>query len=353
MKLRRLLQWGTLFGILLLSFVIYTQPATAANTGPAGYVAVGALHVRSGPGVEYGTVTYVYQDQTLTLLGRYDGTTWVKVRTPSGHEGWVNSYYLNMTVALYSLPLAGVTPSPSPTPPPTAIVATGALNVRHGPGVTYGVASVVYRGQTLAVLGRDGGANWLRVRLAGGSEGWVGAHLVTLNVPLNSLPVAGTPSAPGTATGVVTLGALNVRSGPGMEYEVITHLFEGQKVTLLGRTPSTGWVKVRLPAGSEGWIATHLLTLNVPVSSLPVASSAPTPAGATAMVNVGALHVRYGPGIVYYPLAIVYRGDTVTLLGRSANADWVQVRLADGRVGWASSYYLHPTVSFHTLPIAW
>jgi uncharacterized protein YgiM (DUF1202 family) len=120
---------------------------------------------------------------------------------------------------------------------------------------------------------------------------------------------------------------------------------------LLARTADAGWVKVRLPGGTEGWIATHLLTLSVPVSTLPVITGAPP--SAAAVVTTGALHVRYGPGIVYYPLAILYQGDSVTLLGRDSTASWIQVRLADGRIGWASSYYLNPTVSFYTLPVVW
>lgn len=349
MRIRRIWPVAILLGILLFGLVIFAPAAEAANSGPVGYVATGALHVRSGPGVDYGVVTIVYQNQPLTLLARHDASTWVQVRTPSGHIGWVNSYYLTMTVALYTLPEAGTAPAPSPGAGPTAVVATGALNVRHGPGVGYGVATVVYRGQSLAVLGRDNAANWLRVRVPAVTEGWVGAYLVNLNVPVSTLPVIG--SAPSAPTGVVTRGALNVRAGPGMGYQVIANMYQRQAVTLLGRTYDAGWVKVRLPGGTEGWIATHLLTLNVGASTLPVLAGAPPAAGA--VVTTGALHVRYGPGVVYYPLAIVYWGDNVTLLGRDSTASWAQVRLADGRVGWVSSYYLNPTVSLYTLPVVW
>lgn len=347
MKIRRVLPVAVVLVILLFGSVIFAPGAEAANTGPAGYVATGALNVRSGPGVEYGAVTIVYHNQPVTLLARYDATTWVQVRTQSGHVGWVNSAYLTMTVALSALPQSGQ--APSPTPGPAAVVATGALNVRHGPGVGFGVATVVYRGQSLTVLGRNSAANWLKVRVPAVMEGWVGAYLVTLNVPISSLPVVG--DAPSAATGVVTTGALNVRSGPGVGYQVIANLYQGQAVTLLARTYDAGWVKVRLPGGTEGWIATHLLTLNVAASSLPVISGAPP--SAAAVVATGALHVRYGPGIVYNPLSIVYWGDSLTLLGRNSATSWVQVRLPDGRVGWASSYYLNPTVSLFTLPVVW
>lgn len=59
----------------------------------------------------------------------------------------------------------------------------------------------------------------------------------------------------------VTGTSVNVRSGPGTDYEVVDQLRKGDRVIVLEDT-GTGWVRLR-PAdgGREGWMADFLLTL--------------------------------------------------------------------------------------------
>jgi hypothetical protein len=54
----------------------------------------------------------------------------------------------------------------------------------------------------------------------------------------------------GTVT--VTVGALNLRSGPGLSQTVIGRLWQGEILTVLGGSP--GWLNVRTPAGGVGWV---------------------------------------------------------------------------------------------------
>ncbi len=70
--------------------------------------------------------------------------------------------------------------------------------------------------------------------------------------------VAPTPTAteapPALQAEVVSWG-LNVRSGPGMGYPVITTLAKGDIVPVIEVDPTTGWLYVRLPDGENGWIS--------------------------------------------------------------------------------------------------
>jgi hypothetical protein len=81
---------------------------------------------------------------------------------------------------------------------------------------------------------------------------------------------------------------LNVRGGPGVQYERVGFLLENQTVPILGRDPDTGWWKIECPPraeGSECWIsggsqysaATN--TEGVPVAAVP---PTPTPVPPTA-----------------------------------------------------------------------
>jgi uncharacterized protein YraI len=85
------------------------------------------------------------------------------------------------------------------------------------------------------------------------------------------------PAAGSSAT--VNLGdqdQINVRSGPGVDYELIGTLLAGQQVPALGRSPGGEWVQITFPSGPGGigWVYAYLVTVN---GSLPVVELPPTP----------------------------------------------------------------------------
>lgn len=73
--------------------------------------------------------------------------------------------------------------------------------------------------------------------------------------------------------------------------------------------------------------------------------------GPTATVNTGALNIRSGPGIGYSVVFSVYRGVSLTLLGRNADASWVRVSLSNGVTGWVNSRYIATTYPLMSLPL--
>lgn len=95
-----------------------------------------------------------------------------------------------------------------------------------------------------------------------------------------------TPSPTPTSEPVVTIKAstLRVRSGPGTEYEVVARLEEGDIVVVLGKNGSGDWLKILLPDGEEGWVATEFVEITVGVEAVatvetpPPPSRSPTPA---------------------------------------------------------------------------
>jgi uncharacterized protein YgiM (DUF1202 family) len=328
--------------------------APAADDQPAAIVSAGALNVRTGPDVSYRSIAVVYQGQVVGLVGRWATNNWVLIRLYNGTEGWVNSVYLQTGVPIDQLPVIGAPPpAPEPVPPvagPMAIVNTGALNIRSGPGPVYSSIAVVTYGQQLLLIGRNASATWVKVQLPNGLQGWANAYYLQTSVPVTTLPVvdAGTPDQ-SQAIGVVNTGAVNVRTGPGAQYNSIAVLGSGTTVTLIGRNADATWIKVRLSNGVEGWINADYLNTNVSVWALPIAET-PPPENA-AVVNVGALNVRYGPGTGYGVFAVVFRGQVVTMVGRSAYGTWAQVRIPNGALGWVNSNYLISNVPYDSLPV--
>lgn len=333
--------------------VVAASPGLAEN--PSAIVATGALNVRNGPDVSYRSIAVIYQGQLVSLMGRWSGSNWVLIRLYNGLEGWVNSVYLQTSVPISDLPIVGGAPppvQPEPVPPiagPVAVVNTGALNVRSGPSPAYPSIAVVTSGQQLLLIGRNASATWVKVQIPNGQQGWVNVYYVQTSASVVALPIVDAPVDPGHAIGVVNTGAVNVRTGPGAQYNSIAVLGSGTAVTLIGRNADATWTKVRLSNGIEGWIGSGLLQTNVPIWSLSIVES-PPPENA-AVINVGALNVRHGPGTGYGVFAVVYRGQVVTLVGRSAYGTWAQVRIPSGALGWVNSNYLLSDVPYNSLPV--
>ncbi len=68
--------------------------------------------------------------------------------------------------------------------------------------------------------------------------------------------------------------SLNLRSGPGLEYDVIGSLPLGSEVKATGRSDTGDWLAVSTDQG-DGWVAAQYIDLNVPLDSLPVTTEAP------------------------------------------------------------------------------
>lgn len=72
------------------------------------------------------------------------------------------------------------------------------------------------------------------------------------------------PPPPPTATpapllGVVNVQAANVRTGPGLNYPVLTSVAAGEEVQLQGR--SEGWYQVITADQTRGWMSAQVLTV--------------------------------------------------------------------------------------------
>jgi len=99
-------------------------------------------------------------------------------------------------------------------------------------------------------------------------------------------PPAPTPTAPPTATpapeptptpiptAIVTADALNLRSGPGTEYDRMGLVRLGDELKVVGRNEAGDWIAVVAPGGINAWVAVEYTKLNAAVEALPIA---PTP----------------------------------------------------------------------------
>ncbi len=95
--------------------------------------------------------------------------------------------------------------------------------------------------------------------------------------------VTSTPSGPM----VIAPDQVNVRSGPGTNYERIGVMTAGQRLPALGRSPGGDWIQIVYPGvpGNVGWVYSYNVSLEG-AGILPVVEPPPLPtARATATID--------------------------------------------------------------------
>ncbi len=166
------------------------------------------------------------------------------------------------------------------------------------------------------------------------------AAVLVMALVLAALPLAGTASAQTVLTGSARPGYnVNVRSGPGEAFAIIGRLTGGQAVAFIGRNADSQWLQLQAE-GVPQWVNVGFLIINGDVNSLPVTSAQAgnQPVLTGVIGNAYVINVRTGPGIGYASIGRMVQGETVQLVGRSANSQWVRLAGADSR--WIGSGFV-------------
>ncbi|MDP4120324.1 MAG: SH3 domain-containing protein [Bacillota bacterium] len=130
---------------------------------------------------------------------------------------------------------------------------------------------------------------------------------------------------------LVTNSSLNIRSGAGTSYSVLSTISKGTTITEL-KSSSNGWVNVSLQNGTKGYCSTRYLS--IVSGAVGVSINGKT----TAIVNL-----RSGPGTSYSIKQTVANGTTVTVNDNTRD-DFAYVTLSNGTKGYISKDYL--TINF-------
>lgn len=102
----------------------------------------------------------------------------------------------------------------------------------------------------------------------------------TQRIPLEQAALATPlPAATATPQGVVatiTRAIQNVRSGPGLSYDVIGQLNQGEQVQVIGANTDFSWLVIQF-RGQQGWISRAILDTFGDLNTLPIVQPPPTP----------------------------------------------------------------------------
>ncbi len=94
--------------------------------------------------------------------------------------------------------------------------------------------------------------------------------------PLPTLNLSPTPPPTPTICMVFSNGPVNVRFGPGINFDIIGGLIPGQMLPVFGLSADRIWYAVNFN-GVQGWVSSTVTFLTGPCANLPVLVSPPTP----------------------------------------------------------------------------
>lgn len=228
-----------------------------------------------------------------------------------------------------------------PTIPPIEGTTTTQVNVRAEPSTASVSLGVIGAFEKVQVIGRDASGNWYQIIYAG-SEGWVRAEYAQVNAPAE-IPLVESSTGSGAAMSGLVIQKINVRNGPGTEFESIGILNPNDVVFITGKDPSGAWMQIEFAGAPNGmgWVALKFLQAN-DVEAVPLIGNAShetsTPTSVTALPIVTAMQdgdSMQAPltTVIFSPTsarALQVKGDVSAPAGDIE--DWAQFSASNGFV---------------------
>ncbi len=233
---------------LMLCFILgMYSVASAASVKLA--IRGGRICLRTGAGTSHSVICHLKDGQKITVLSM--GSIWSKVRTEAGKEGYIKSLYISGIGKNF----ADGTKYLAKTYKSYVKTNSGNASLRGGASSSTGVITKLANDTQVTVLGTNG--SWSLVSTSGGTQGFV------LNSSLSNTKSSGGSGGSSSSTGrtaTVNASGLYMRSGPGMENEIITCLRRDTKVDVISGS-GRGWWLVKY-GSLTGYMWSGYLTSN-------------------------------------------------------------------------------------------
>lgn len=129
----------------------------------------------------------------------------------------------------------------------------------------------------------------------------------------------------------ITVDGLNVRNGPGLDYDVIGKVNKGETLQIIEE--KNKWYKIKLKNNSEGWIAgwyVEQYTESTLISKV-------------AEANVTYLNVRSGPSTSFAIVEQIHPETKYPVI--EIEGDWVKIQLNSNKTGWVAKWLVNITES--------
>ena len=296
------------------------------------------MNLRLGPDLGYDVITTVPQGTQATIHGMDPDRRWFQVEL-EGLESmaWVHGELTQVVGSL--LNVRRVTHREIAALPAVVIQPRNFL-ARLGPSEDFEAITILPKGTWARVIGFGPHRRWLqikvvglktphwvarnRVKVAGGLLGTFRPHAVTETVlqpgsePQSLRPLAFAQSE-----------SMKVRTGPGLDYRVITTVPQGVSGKVYGIDPTKNWLQVEIEGlDTLAWVLRDMTWIDGLLVSVRRITAREIDALPALITQPRILRARSGPGPDYRAVARLPKGTWVKIVGIGPHAEWLQIEAA-------------------------
>ncbi|MCB0107936.1 MAG: SH3 domain-containing protein, partial [Caldilineaceae bacterium] len=171
------------------------------------------------------------------------------------------------------------------------------VNVRKGPGTDYDVLGQILPENSYQAVSREG--DWWEIEIGGSQTGWIIDEFVAKTADTELVAASTVASAKESSSEVASAAAttedqsvaaaavdfpnvsasqiVNLRGGPGTNYDVVGQLDPGTNYRILAKNDAGDWWQVDKGNGETAWIIGQLVTTGGDIQSIAVAEDIPEP----------------------------------------------------------------------------
>ncbi|MGL4742158.1 MAG: SH3 domain-containing protein [Sarcina sp.] len=227
---------------------------------------------------------------------------------------------------------------------------TNSLNVRSGPSTNFSKIGSLYNNQSVNIYEKKDG--WYKVEYTTSGtikQGYVSSKYIGIvedNSSNNGSNNGGTPENPNTGSGIregVVVGIssrLNVRSGAGTNYSVITSISNNTKLKI--NSEQNGWYNVTLPNGKTGFVSAKYVKINnLDSGTGGITDEKPVVSKGKVTGISSNLRVRTGPSTAHSVVTYLRNNETVEIIGEVGG--WYRIKSSKSDSAYVSKDYIKLT----------
>ncbi|MET3699989.1 N-acetylmuramoyl-L-alanine amidase [Bacillus oleivorans] len=320
------------------SWYVNEQKPEISETAQA-IVTVDRLRIRKGPGLHFGILGFVNQDQYVNVLDSVED--WIHISTKSTN-GWVSKEYLQFVDSTNPVTDNKASSSKKGT------VTVNRLNVRDQPSLSSSVIGKLNEGEEIHIQQVE--SDWVKIQYKG-TKAWVSAQYVSIKEPSeeektsesnktktdtdeesNEETASPTEDTISDLQAIVTASSLNVRDDGSLSGRIVDSISKGDQVTILEE--KSKWIKIKYDGNKTGWVAGwYLEKLAV---SVPDSKSEEKETDKEIIILYNGTNIRLGPDTTYPVVQRAKQGETFKILQKTG--DWYEIEISSSKPAYVAGW---------------
>ncbi len=269
--------------VVSVAFIaISSITAGAVSAGQYGYINGSYVNLRSGAGTSYSVVTTMSNNTAFSYVdSKLYNDNWYKIKLLSNSKtGYVHKDYVKSATTT------------------TGYVNSSDVNLRSGAGTNYSVVTTMSKNTKFTYISTSlYSSNWYHIMLSNGKTGYIYKSYATKD-STTSTSATTTSASSSTVTGYVNASDVNLRSGAGTSYSVVTTMSKNTQFTFISTSLyNSNWYNIKLSNGKTGYIYKTYATKNTTTTSTTTTTAATT--AATTATTTGTLKITDTSETIY------------------------------------------------------